>query len=114
MRLAAVFASLLATAAASGTFLDLTAIVTHHNNSALECWRLADPFTTSAGAGTAGAATLNIAGLANATYTVLPPRFEGGVHNAPHPQCVPPLPLTPRARSPGPPGSSSSSPASRT
>ncbi|KIP09641.1 hypothetical protein PHLGIDRAFT_11779 [Phlebiopsis gigantea 11061_1 CR5-6] len=88
MRLAAVFASLLATAAASGTFLDLTAIVTHHNNSALECWRLADPFTTSAGAGTAGAATLNIAGLANATYTVLPPRFEGGVHNAPHPQLV--------------------------
>ena len=97
MRAAAVLASVLATAASAlalgipvttsnGTFLDLTAIVTRHNNSALECWRLTNPFTTSSGAGTAGASTLNIASLANATYTVVPPRFEGGIHNAPHPQ----------------------------
>ncbi|KAJ3551124.1 hypothetical protein NM688_g4913 [Phlebia brevispora] len=72
-----------------GQFLEATAIVTNsQNHSALECWRLTDPFTTSSEAGTAGAATLNIENFANTTYTVLPPRFEGGVHNAPHPQLV--------------------------
>ncbi|GJE88827.1 hypothetical protein PsYK624_049140 [Phanerochaete sordida] len=74
--------------ASNGTFLELSAIVTKNNNSALECWRLTDPFATSVGAGTAGASSMDINNLANATYTVLPPRFEGGVHNAPHPQLV--------------------------
>lgn len=77
--------------AANGTFLEMTAIVARNNNSAFECWRLTDAFATSAGAGTAGAATMDIKNLANATYTALPPRFEGGVHNAPHPQCVAPF-----------------------
>ncbi|EKM51749.1 uncharacterized protein PHACADRAFT_262071 [Phanerochaete carnosa HHB-10118-sp] len=76
------------TASSNGTFLELTAIVTRNNISALECWRLTDPFVTSADAGTAGASTMDINDLANATYTVLPPRFEGGVHNSPHPQLV--------------------------
>lgn len=75
-------------ATTNGTFLEATAIVAKNNASVLECWRLSDPFSTSGSAGTSGAATLQIANLANATYTVLPPRFEGGVHNAPHPQCV--------------------------
>lgn len=74
----------------NGTFLEASAIVTRNGNSALECWRLTDPFVTSSGAGTAGASTMNINDLANATYTVLPPRFEGGVHNAPFPQYVQP------------------------
>lgn len=70
-----------------GQFLEATTIVTNsQGHSAFECWRLTDAFTTSADAGTAGAATMNIEDLANATYTVLPPRFQGGVHNAPHPQ----------------------------
>ena len=73
----------------NGTFLELSAIVTRNGNSALECWRLTDPFATSSGAGTSGASTMDIDFLANATYTVLPPRFQGGVHNAPHPQYVP-------------------------
>ncbi|KAI0795302.1 hypothetical protein BC629DRAFT_1506764 [Irpex lacteus] len=71
-----------------GTFLELTAIVTKSDASAFECWRLASSFTTSTGAGTVGASTLLIDDLANATYTVIPPRFEGGVHNAPHAQLV--------------------------
>ena len=74
--------------ASNGTFLELTAIVTKNNNSALECWRLTTPFSVSGDAGTVGAATMNIESLANATFTVLPPRFEGGVHNSPHPQYV--------------------------
>ena len=72
----------------SGTYLELTSIVTKKGVSAFECWRLKSPFSTSSGAGTSGASTLNINDLANATYTILPPRFEGGVHNAPHAQCV--------------------------
>jgi hypothetical protein len=69
--------------------LDVTAIVTDsNNNSALECWQLKTPFGTSTSAGTSGASTLQLGNLANATYTVLPPVFAGGVHNAPHPQYV--------------------------
>ncbi|THG93102.1 hypothetical protein EW026_g8040 [Hermanssonia centrifuga] len=74
---------------ASQNFFEATAIVPDiHGNSALECWRLSTAFTASTGAGTVGASTMNINDLANATYTVLPPRFEGGVHNSPHPQLV--------------------------
>jgi hypothetical protein len=69
-------------------FLQLSAVVTKNNNSVIECWQLSDAFVTSAGAGTVGALSLNIENLANATYTVLPPFFEGGVHNSPHPQYV--------------------------
>lgn len=71
---------------AAGKYLEATTLVTKNNASALECWRFASPLSTSSGAGTAGASTLVIDNLANATYTVIPPRFEGGVHNAPHPQ----------------------------
>ncbi|KAI0084846.1 hypothetical protein BDY19DRAFT_855424, partial [Irpex rosettiformis] len=71
-----------------GTYLELTTLVTKHGASAFECWRLASPFAISTSAGTAGAGTLLIDNLANATYTVIPPRFEGGVHNAPHAQLV--------------------------
>ncbi|EIN03563.1 hypothetical protein PUNSTDRAFT_109317 [Punctularia strigosozonata HHB-11173 SS5] len=74
---------------AANQALTATAIVTDkHKHSAFECWQLDAPFTTSTGAGTAGASTLQLGNLANATYTVLPPHFEGGVHNAPHPQYV--------------------------
>ncbi|EIN03556.1 hypothetical protein PUNSTDRAFT_146994 [Punctularia strigosozonata HHB-11173 SS5] len=82
--------ALAALARAANQTLIATAIVTDPstNASAFECWQLAAPFTVSTGAGTAGAATLQLGALANATYTVLPPHFEGGVHNAPFPQYV--------------------------
>ncbi|EIN12099.1 hypothetical protein PUNSTDRAFT_18280, partial [Punctularia strigosozonata HHB-11173 SS5] len=65
------------------------AIVTDsHQNSALECWRLSAPFATSSAPGTTGASELNLGGLANATYTVFPARFDGGVHNGPFAQYV--------------------------
>ena len=64
-----------------------TAIVTDaNNNSALECWQLNASVTTSTGAGTAGATTFQLGNLTNATYTVLPANFYGGIHNAPYPQ----------------------------
>ncbi|KAI0084839.1 hypothetical protein BDY19DRAFT_909581 [Irpex rosettiformis] len=81
-------ASALSIGGRSTTYLEATTLVPKNGTSALECWRFASPLSTSAGAGTAGASTLVIDNLANATYTVIPPRFEGGVHNAPHAQLV--------------------------
>ncbi|KAI0338965.1 hypothetical protein BDW22DRAFT_1362300 [Trametopsis cervina] len=79
---------LLARTSTGTQYLQATSIVTKNGNSAFECWRLSNPFVTSTAAGTSGASSLFIDNLANVTYTVLPERFEGGVHNAPHPQLV--------------------------
>ncbi|KAK3389695.1 hypothetical protein B0H63DRAFT_103156 [Podospora didyma] len=67
--------------------LNLTAIGAANGESTLECWRL-DPLVSSSTPGTAGALALFLGGMANATYTVLPPRFDGGLHNAPALQLV--------------------------
>lgn len=70
--------------AATPRQLIATAIVTTKQNvSGLECWEFSSPFTTSTAAGTSGASSLNLANVSNIVYTVLPPRFNGGVHNAP-------------------------------
>ncbi|TFY61154.1 hypothetical protein EVJ58_g4702 [Rhodofomes roseus] len=82
------FSSFATLCAASNAFF-ATAIVTDaKNNSALECWQLNASVSVSSGAGTAGATSIQLGDLANATYTVLPPNFYGGVHNAPYPQWV--------------------------
>lgn len=64
-----------------------TAIVTDaQNNSALECWQLNASVAISTGAGTAGATTVQLGNITNATYTLLPANYYGGIHNAPFPQ----------------------------
>jgi hypothetical protein len=68
--------------------LNLTALGADKGESTIECWQLDAPFTTSAGAGTAGALALNMGDLSNATYTILPSRFDGGFHQAPALQYV--------------------------
>lgn len=65
--------------------LNLTAISASNGKSVLECWALPG-FVASAQAGTVGALNLFLRDLANAAYTVIPPRFNGGLHNAPAPQ----------------------------
>lgn len=65
--------------------LNLTAISASNGNSVLECWALPG-FVASTQAGTVGALNLVLGDLANATYTVIPPRFNGGLHKAPAPQ----------------------------
>ncbi|CEJ86663.1 hypothetical protein VHEMI04169 [[Torrubiella] hemipterigena] len=69
-------------------FLNLTAIAAAHGESTLECWQLDSPFTSSSSPGTVGALSLFMGELANATYTVLPARFDGGFHRAPARQFV--------------------------
>jgi len=65
--------------------LNLTAISASNGASVLECWQLPG-FVSSSVAGTVGALNLFLGDLSNATYTVIPSRFDGGVHNAPAPQ----------------------------
>jgi hypothetical protein len=67
--------------------LNLTAISASNSSSIFECWQLPS-FVTSAVAGTVGALNFFLGNLDNATYTVIPPRFDGGIHNAPTPQFV--------------------------
>jgi len=62
--------------------LNLTAISAANGASVLQCWQLPG-FAASSSAGTVGALNLFLGDLSNATYTVIPPRFNGGIHNAP-------------------------------
>src|SRR5262249_37645069 len=62
--------------------LNPRAISASNGASILECWQLPG-FVFSSVAGTIGALHLFLGDLSNATYTVIPSRFDGGVHNAP-------------------------------
>lgn len=65
--------------------LNITAVAATNGSSVLQCWQLPG-FMSSAVAGTAGALNLYLGDMANASYTVLPPRYDGGLHRAPAPQ----------------------------
>ena len=68
---------------AAPTYLNLTAISAANGASVLECWQLKNLFTVSSQAGTVGTATEQLGSLSNASLTILPPKFNGGTHNAP-------------------------------
>ncbi|OJJ44051.1 hypothetical protein ASPZODRAFT_33732, partial [Penicilliopsis zonata CBS 506.65] len=71
--------------------LNITVLTAHNNQSTLECWSLDPGFTVSAQAGTSGSASLSLGALGgstNATYVVIPGRYDGGQHNAPTVQWV--------------------------
>lgn len=68
---------------AAPSFLNLTAISVANGESTLECWQLSDPFAVSNQAGTAGAAVKQLGNVTNATYSILPAKFDGGLHRAP-------------------------------
>lgn len=57
------------------------------NTTTIHCINLTLPFTTSSTPGISGTRTLTLP-TANTTYTIIPPRFNGGLHNAPVPQLV--------------------------
>jgi hypothetical protein len=66
----------------NGTHLNLTAIGAKNSESTLQCWSVG-PFVTSSTPGTSGASSVFLGNTSNATYTVIPPRFDGGLHTAP-------------------------------
>ncbi|KAI0121012.1 hypothetical protein BJ170DRAFT_645973 [Xylariales sp. AK1849] len=68
--------------------LNVTAIATNNGGSTLECWQLGSPFTQSSQAGTSGTAFALLSEVANVSYVVIPPNFDGGLHNAPYHQWV--------------------------
>lgn len=76
--------------------LNVTVIGARNNKSILECWALDPGFTESSQAGTAGSEILNLGSVSgNASYSVIPAKFDGGRHNAPAMQYAPPPPSPP-------------------
>ncbi|KAL1629236.1 hypothetical protein SLS56_005459 [Neofusicoccum ribis] len=82
-------AGLAAAQTTNTTYLTATAIVTNaQNNSALQCWEFADPLEVPTTPGIAGALRFRFNVSAATELAVIPPRFDGGLHNAPQPQFV--------------------------
>jgi len=76
-------------AASNSSYLQATALVTNaQDHSILQCWQFTKPVSISSQAGTSGAATFVLPNATETIYTVIPPRFNGGTHNAPLPQYV--------------------------
>lgn len=65
------------------TSLNVTALSASNGASTLECWQIVPDFTTSSQAGTIGASSLQLGGLSNMSYSVIPPGFNASFHNAP-------------------------------
>ena len=70
----------------NATYLTATAIVTKNNYSAFECWQLTEPFKRSSTPGVSGTQVATIGNYTNFGYTILPARYDGGIHTAPVPQ----------------------------
>ena len=79
--------------------LNVSVIAAAKDKSTLECWQLSAPFVQSSTAGTSGAAVTQLGDVGTASYTLIPPQFDGGLHNAPVVQydnsllsfpCIPP------------------------
>lgn len=56
--------------------------------SIIECWELCTPINISTQPGIQGAALQALGPVANASVAILPPKFDGGLHNAPFNQYV--------------------------
>lgn len=93
MRLSTLTPFLATAALTTASTLNVTVLGAQNNKSTLECWALDPGFKTSTTAGTSGTEVLNlgpVGGLnaGNASYSVLPAKFDGGRHNAPALQYV--------------------------
>jgi hypothetical protein len=86
------FSVFLSLSLAAPNTLNITVINAQNNHSTLECWAIEPGFQTSSTPGTSGTQALNLGPVGgpgtNASYTVLPPGFDGGKHNAPARQYV--------------------------
>tara|TARA_R110002003_G_scaffold143_18_gene13329 strand:- start:6074 stop:6601 length:528 start_codon:yes stop_codon:yes gene_type:complete len=72
----------------NSTYLIAPALVTRNNNTVIQCWRLKSVFKRSSTPGISGTQTAIISNNTNLAYTILPPRYDGGLHTAPVPQLV--------------------------
>ncbi|XXH00146.1 replication factor C subunit 4 [Hypoxylon texense] len=67
---------------------NVTALSAQNGSSILQCWQMDKPFETSSQPGTTGTSLLMLSDVSNLTYGIIPPNFDGGVHNAPQVQWV--------------------------
>ena len=81
-------AFILPTSLAVPSRLNVTTIAAVNGRSTLECWQISAPFVQSSQAGTSGAAIAQLGETGATSYTLLPPKFNGGLHNAPVVQYV--------------------------
>ncbi|KAI1642225.1 uncharacterized protein F4817DRAFT_362429 [Daldinia loculata] len=73
---------------ATSLYLNVTAIGARDGSSTLECWQMNVPFKTSSEPGTAGGLVTTLGNVSNVSYSILPPQYDGGLHNAPYVQWV--------------------------
>lgn len=73
---------------AASLHLNVTAISAHNGSSILECWQMNQTLDTSTEPGIAGTAQVSLGNASSLAYSIIPPNFDGGVHNAPTNQCV--------------------------
>ncbi|KAH8719232.1 hypothetical protein GQ44DRAFT_712734 [Phaeosphaeriaceae sp. PMI808] len=73
---------------ANTTHLIAPALVTKNNQTIIQCWKLITPFKSSSVPGVSGSQVATISNNSNLAYTILPPRYNGGLHTAPAPQLV--------------------------
>lgn len=66
--------------------LNVTAIGARNGSSTLECWQMAQSFNMSTTPGTSGTAQTALGSVSSLGFTVIPPNFDGGIHNAPQNQ----------------------------
>lgn len=81
-------AHLPAQAAPAPPTLNLTTLTSSKGLSVFECWQLQPGFASSSQKGTVGAEIMQLGGLANASYSIIPANFSAGLHNAPNVQYV--------------------------
>ncbi|KJZ75180.1 hypothetical protein HIM_05374 [Hirsutella minnesotensis 3608] len=74
-------------AASQGNFT-ITAIAASNGHSIIQCWQLYAPVQLSNVSGTAGASNTQLGSVESCAYTIIPPNFDGGLHNAPAAQYV--------------------------
>ncbi|KAI9456777.1 hypothetical protein F5148DRAFT_984300 [Russula earlei] len=65
------------------TFLNVTAISAQNGQSVLECWQILPGFTTVTTSSGTTRSILRLGDVTNMSYSVLPPGFNGGLHNEP-------------------------------
>ncbi|KAK8091422.1 hypothetical protein PG997_001783 [Apiospora hydei] len=79
---------LLAATCASAVQLNITAVTATNGKSALECWQLDAPFIAPKTVDISGSAIAKLGAADNVDFSIIPPNFDGGLHNAPLNQWV--------------------------
>ncbi|KAI1097475.1 hypothetical protein F4804DRAFT_339163 [Jackrogersella minutella] len=85
----AIILNLLLGSAAADLKLNVTAVGVRDGRSTIECWQFDNPFTSTTVLNRTGDIfSSSLGGLANLSYTFVPPKYDQGIHTAPFKQWV--------------------------